>query len=651
MATPTTCPQCSSPLAEASKFCGKCGAVLEDRSLRTLMEFAAPASVRGLPLEPTVPDAAAHTPAPTPDANPNANANVHAKMKHTMIGFAAAGASPAAPPAAAPPAPPSAGGPVAAPTASAASQGRVAVGQTMLGIAAPSGAAPVAPPAAAAPPAGQGRAPIGGTMLGVAMPGIAPTAAGEGPAHAPRAGVGGTMLGVAMPGIAPTHGQPPARASQPKPRALGAPVPLEPIVPAPAPLFLDDERIAPPVRASRSGVPTWIVAASLAGVLLIAGVLVAVLWRGSSPIVARPVLDAQGREALHLVCDGCADGTTVELAGSKVTLKAHEADLVLAAPLVIGDNPLALQVNRPGIGRDETVKLVVPVSFRIRADVSTVNAKPPVLTVRVEALPSSEVLVDGKPVALDAQGKGQIAVDVSAETSGPSVETRRVERKFAYQVTHKGEAPSTGVLPAAVGIVPLQLDAPTSHAVTDQKTILVAGQTSVGSAVKINGDAVTPDATGVFSKSLAAPASGELAIDVEASAPQLAPRTVHVAVRVVASLDAEARAAESKPHASYDDVKDDIAGHAGKPIAIEGEIVDTRAAGHQTILVLTDRRGCAGKADPNACLARVLFGGEDKRKKGDVVRVFGRVTRAVPAQNGRSVPEIEADFLARPRGR
>ena len=461
------------------------------------------------------------------------------------------------------------------------------------------------------------------------------------------------MLGVAMPGIAPTHGaaqQPLPHAPQPKARVVGAPMPLEPIVPAPAPLVDDEPQIPGPFRVERKGVPMSIVAAGLAALLLIGGVLVAVLWKGAPPIVARPALDAQGHETLHLVCEACADGTRVELGANKTELKDHQGDLLLGTPLVIGENPLALTVVRPGMGRNETVKVTVPVSFRIRADVSTVNAKPPLITIRVEATSDSQVEVDGKPVTLDATGKADVKIDVTAETTGPASETRRVEKQITYVVTHKGEPPSKGTLPAAVGIVPLQLDAPTSHAVTDQKSVTVAGQTAAGATVKINGEAVALDAGGTFTKSIPI-AAADLAIEVEASSATLAPRTVHATVRHVDNLEAEAKAAETLPLASYDAVKDDIAGNAGKAILLEGEIVDTRVAGHQTILVVTDHRGCAGKADPNACLARVLFGGEDKRKKGEIVRVFGRVTRAVPAQNGRSVPEIEADFLAKPRGR
>src|SRR5262249_5192736 len=151
----------------------------------------------------------------------------------------------------------------------------------------------------------------------------------------------------------------------------------------------------------------------------------------------------------------------------------------------------------------------------------------------------------------------------------------------------------------------------------------------------VNGENTPVDAQGGFAKAVDAPLAGEVAIEVVAKADQVAARNVHFTVKRVDSLDAEARAAEATSPQLYDAVKDDIPGHAGQRVVFGGEIVETRVVGHQTILVLTDQRGCAAKADPNQCLARVLAGGEDKRKKGDHVRVFGRVTRAVMAQNGK----------------
>jgi hypothetical protein len=217
----------------------------------------------------------------------------------------------------------------------------------------------------------------------------------------------------------------------------------------------------------------------------------------------------------------------------------------------------------------------------------------------------------------------------------------------------KGGAPAAtkGTVPAAVGVVALEVDAPSLRGVTDQKEVLVAGQTLPNGAVTVNGEAVKLEPNGAFTTTVPTPSVGEVPIDVVATGPQLASRTMHLVVKRAQSLDAEAKALEASSPSTYDAAQD-VAAHVGEKIVVEGPIVDTRAAWHQTIIVVTDRRGCAAKADPNQCLARVLVAGEDKHKKGDVVRVFGRISRPVQAQNGKTVPEIEADLVAKPlRGR
>ena len=75
-------------------------------------------------------------------------------------------------------------------------------------------------------------------------------------------------------------------------------------------------------------------------------------------------------------------------AASKTTFAGGEADLTLAEPLHVGDNELALQIDRPGLGRDEAVKLVVPVAFRVHADIATMSApRARPSPIRAEALP------------------------------------------------------------------------------------------------------------------------------------------------------------------------------------------------------------------------------------------------------------------------
>src|SRR4029077_7241403 len=128
-----------------------------------------------------------------------------------------------------------------------------------------------------------------------------------------------------------------------------------------------------------------------------------------------------GRDVLHLTCEprSCPDGTVVSIGSIKATFTAGESDLPLAAPLHVGDNNLSLAIDRPRMGRDETVKLVVPVAYRVRADVSTMETSHPSITVRVEAPVDTEVQLDDRPVHLDASGMGTYLLDESAVTQGP----------------------------------------------------------------------------------------------------------------------------------------------------------------------------------------------------------------------------------------
>jgi hypothetical protein len=548
----------------------------------------------------------------------------------------------------------------------------------MLGVAFPGIApthTPAPPPAQPTPPVAVEPARNNRTMMGVAMPGIAPLQPGASAAPPPQpappmgqpvaqsfgqpvaqpvaqpfaqpGGRIGTMVGVAAPGIAPLN---PGVASPSQPPHGGmmsqlastAPAAGPSIVPMPPPFVADEPIPEAPRRKHKKGVPIGVVAAIVGGIVLVGGGLIALLYRGAPPISAHPKLDAQGNEALHLRCASCKDGTVAELNGAKTTFHANEADLGLTKPLDVGDNAIALNVRRPGASHDDVVSLVVPVAFRIRADLSDIGAKPPVITVRVGAAPGAEVNVDGKPLTLDATGHGAYALDVSADTEGLTEELRVIDRKIPYTVALKGAAPESGVVSARVAVVPVRLDSPSSHAVIDGASFVVAGQTQAGGSVTINDQPVTMSPDGTFAQTLAASAPGEVPVDIRAVAPSRAPRTAHLTVKRVASLEAEARAADATPLLGYDAVAADIGAKIGQRVVIAGEVLESRASGHQVIALIDDHHGCA----KGPCLARVTAGDDAvKLPRGAAVRAYGRVTRAVTTSNGKTVPEVEADFV------
>jgi zinc-ribbon domain len=615
-----TCTQCGTTLLDTAGFCSQCGAVRNAvapaaappqpaasapfRGAKTMIGGVVdPAAIREAPapVAPVAPVPAPAAPLGSRPANANANANANAK---TMLGMSASDFLP------------------------------------------PGLAAPPSSPAAArfdGQPRQENR-----TMLGVAMPGIAPTHGGQA-APAPQPRDNQTMLGVAMPGIAPTHesGRPPEnapRAAVPvRPKPLAA---LPPIVPAPAPLALEAMPRAPVIVANK-GFPLAAVAGGIGTLVLVAGVAVFFLWKGGTTLLVSPRLGPTGREQLHLVCEACKDGTSASLEGAKATFTNKQADLDLKTPLKVGDNPFTIEINRAGTGRDEAIKAIVPVAYRVRADLADIASDPPVITVRVEALPGTDVRVDGKPVALDVHGAGAFAIDISSETDGPSDEGKVIEKTIPYEVVPKNGKSEKGTVAARVGVIPLRVDAPGSHAVTESARFWVAGRTSKGGIVSLNGRPVAVAPNGAFGDAIDAPAPGESVIVVRATAPQVAPRTVHLAVKRVQHLEPEAKAFEAAHPASsslgYDAIIGNIAASAGQEIVVEGDVLESRVQNHQTVIIVDDRRGCA----KGPCVARVVHGEDTALKPGETIRAYGRITRAVSTSDGKSVPEVEADFLVR----
>ena len=571
------CAHCGHPLPDTGQFCVQCGAPM------TRAEAPAPGAAR----------------VPTPSAVPGATGRAAESLsKKTMIGF-----SPLAPP---PGAAPAAPGP--APNVTPAMQ------KTMLGM----------PPAAAKPPA--------------------PTAPGPSPAFPKHM----TLLGVATPGIAPLR---PGEVSEPG--SIAVPVATKrypsPAPAAPAATLLEPPALAdlpPPSSAHvgrRSGVPVAAVALTAGALLLGGGIAIAWLWRAAPAMTAQARVSPEGDDVLHLHCDprSCKNGTTVQLESSRATFVDGEIDLALGRPLQIGDNALSLRIDRPGWGRDEIVRLVVPVAFRIRADVSPMNAPTPSIVIRVETLPGSDVTLDGRPVTLDSAGVGSYAIDETSATEGPADESHVVAVDVPYVVVPKGAAAEKGSVSARVVVAPLRVDAPGGHAVVDRDRVLVAGRAAKGATVTLDAEPVAVGPEGAFETTIALPALGERIFQVRGSTGALTPRTVRIGVKRVRSLAAEARAFERQKIVGYDAAMGNLAGSVGQPMVVEGELVESRASGHHTLLLVDDRRGCA----KGPCKVRVVVQHDVTFPRGAIVRACGRVARPFATPTGEVVLEVDADFV------
>jgi hypothetical protein len=375
-----------------------------------------------------------------------------------------------------------------------------------------------------------------------------------------------------------------------------------------------------------------------------------IVLRSGAPLTARPELDETGKESLKIRCASCPDGTVIALGASSAKVEAGETSLVLPAPLSIGDNDLSMAIDRPPPGRDETVTVHVPVAYRVKTDLSTLTAAAgaaPAITVRVEALPGTEVTVDGHPVVLDGSGKGSLPIDVASEVEGPSGEPKVIDKTITFVVKMKGRAEAeTGRLVVRTGVAPLHIDAPGLELYTDRPTGNVSGQVKPGGLVTIDGQSVAVDPQGRFGVRVELPAPGEKMLTIVGSAPALAPRTVRAKIVRVASLEAAARTLDGQSPLGYSAFASDPAAKFGQLAVVDGEIQEVRVVQGHTVMAVEEKRSCA--SGPGACVVRIVYGEELRGARGDAIRVYGRI-KGTASLNGKTIPDLEgALVLSRP---
>ncbi len=464
-----------------------------------------------------------------------------------------------------------------------------------------------------------------------------------------------TILGVARPGIAPLdpsqkkEGAPPASpyiySPQLDPTATAAPPPPAGYAPPEyaAPGYAPPPAAEAPAPAARPrGIPVLAaLAVTLAAALFAAGVVVLVLHRGTGPIEGRAVLGADGKERLELSCAECPDGTRIALGKASTTLKARRGALVLPAPLKIGENKLELLLTRPEEKKSTEVSLTVPVQYRVRADTSTLADPKPRLRVLVDALPKSIVTVAGEAVKLGSDGKGHFDVDISEEITGADPSVRKLERVLDYSVTPPGGVAEAGKVTFQLGVTPLTIEAPRERITIDTPTFVLSGKSQKGASVSVADRPIQLDAEGRFAQVMSVSSEGETTISVRATSPDQAPRLYAIQIKRVARLADEAARLRPLSISSYAKLSDADA-HRGEEVALDGSLLELRAEGYASYLLVDVSSGC--KTPP--CLLRVLHGAPVRVAQGSSLGVYGRVTGSVDgARSGTRIPEVVASFL------
>jgi hypothetical protein len=512
---------------------------------------------------------------------------------------------------------------------------------------------PPAPPAPHAPPHPQGalRLPAlaNRTLLGVARPGIAPVAPGEPDApedddaaatllHTGAAREGyasmeelGATLGASAGAAFPRHAPSPPRSS---PRARDD-LRRRRYVPFPQAI---PKRRAPASRRARILV--------LAGSLLaIIAALFAIFWPSAPPLTARARADAEGHDSIDIQCKSCPDGTKITASGASATIAGGAALVRLSAALSLGENRTKIAIDRPGRGRDETVNVALNVAYRIRPDLGALQGDRPAIQVIAEAASGTSIELDGKMMRFSG-GRAVEPIDVSAACEGLSGEPRSLSRQIPYTVTTEQGPPEQGLINVSVGIVPLQLEAPGPHVVIARPSFMLAGHTMKGAEVIAAGRPITVRPDGTFAQVMNVSSVGATQIEVRAQVPGLAPRFSQIRVQRVENLDAAAREFLAGAPITYGPLAQNIGGQLGKPVALTGNVLETRKQGYETVMLL-DVSTASGCPSAGACAVRLVDGADNPAKKGDTLRVFGHVSRAFSAPGRADIPEIEVDFTVK----
>jgi hypothetical protein len=512
----------------------------------------------------------------------------------------------------------------------------------------------MAPPEALAPP----KAPparLGATMIGIApsAPGTDPAAspAPTAPANAAAPTVRKTILGVARPGIAPLN---PGQLKEPPSPAPAFTPQLAPQAAAnwqgaqfglPAP-DLGPLPVRPPLPvATARRIPALAALSIVAAAALFTAAIVALfLHRSRGAIEAKLGMDGEGRERLELVCRGCDDGVKAKLGAVSATFQGGRATLLLDRKLPVGPNRVAIDLERAA-GRTDTVELSFPVEYRVRADLTGLDQSPPRLSVRVQALSGTAVVVEGKPVVLAADGTGSAEVPVAKELTGSDAGVRSLERRIAYVITPPGGAPASGEVSVRIGITPLLVQAPGPSIVIDTPTFVLSGRTAKGASVTVEGRPISVDAAGGFAQIMSVSAPGETNVVVRASAPEHAPRLVPIRVRRVDNLATEAATLRGSATSSFAQLEKPDE-KRGLSVALDGSVLEARTESFVSILLLDVKSGCSTPP----CLARISLGTKLSFAESENVSVFGTLSGSVEGpKSGTRIPAIHADFVLKGR--
>ena len=410
------------------------------------------------------------------------------------------------------------------------------------------------------------------------------------------------------------------------------------MVPIPPPRQEDSSDDLPTLPKSKAPMIAGVVFAAL---LFIGAVVALLVWLMSGgPEVRATVAQTDAGEVLQLELPDVAPGSRVRLGGIEAPVDAGRATLPLSSDaLHVGPNELALAVVGPD-GSSEEVPLTLLVAYRVRADLSALEQRPPVLRYMVEAQPGASVALDGRPVTLHAGGMGHHDYPVVA-----SADDQGVERIVRYEVRTADGATETGHITTRVPYAALTVDRPGNELITDQGTVEVAGSVAAGATVMLDGTALELR-DGRFLQRVPVAEVREYRLQLMVRQPGFAPRHREIVVRRVADLSAEAARYPVDATLTYARIAQNPAIYRGQSMAVEGRVYHVDVHEGRSVLQMMVRE-CGGG---QRCALWVTYPAATEATVGSWVRVVGDVAgeQAFQPRSGgatMTVPRVDARFV------
>jgi hypothetical protein len=373
--------------------------------------------------------------------------------------------------------------------------------------------------------------------------------------------------------------------------------------------------------------------------MISAGLGLYLLFGGSDVTVRASVVPTEVGDGLRVEV-GDADTTHVRFGGQEVALTEGVATFPLAADtLHVGDNELTVELMDES-GEAVPHQVTLTVSYRIRADVTTLTQDPPVLTIAVDAIPGSEVTIAGESVELDAEGRGKKTFLIDTDTDATALEHRA-----EYRVSLPDGQEHAGAVETRVPYATLQIDRPGANVVTDAESVEIAGAVNQAATLTVDGSEVPITAEGRFVHTYPLPSMGEHDVRVVARQPGRAPRVAKLEIRRVEDLAAEAASFRPEPGLTYARIAQNPSIYRDQRIALEGRVYNINVSGGQSVIQMLVRECPRGER----CPLWVTYPQATDATINDWVRVLGTVAgeQQFRSESDRviTVPRVDAQFV------